>query len=204
MYAGHPNLTVDASVNSATQYACRDRWRLPTGGSLLLSIPALKAFCHYVTFGAALVNDTLAYVQFAYTGSATSAVINLDSGIVNNQHLAMTDIAANEFIPTWSKGTITIGTPQPTIALNPTSMVFNGTIGTANPASQALAITNTGAGTLSWTAITNQPWLSVNPTSGSGNGNPNVSVNLTGLASGTHGVIVWIHASNTPNPYLCR
>ena len=80
-----------------------------------------------------------------------------------------TGVSANEFIPRWSKGTITIGTPQPTIGLNPTSMVFNGTIGTANPAAQPLAITNTGAGTLSWTAITTQPWLSVNPTSGSGN-----------------------------------
>lgn len=205
-YAGHPNLKVDASVNTATTPGVSQgpaganvNWTLRTS---LVDSTNKGILIGYISFGAVPpLNDTLAYINFAYTSSAQSGVVSLDSTTVNNQHLGVTDILANELIPRWTPGTITIGTPAPTIALSPTSMVFNATLGTGNPASQPLAITNSGAGSLSWTAISTQPWLSVTPSSGTGNGNPSVAVNIAGLAAATH--TGWIivsdpAATNTP------
>jgi hypothetical protein len=205
-YVGLPNLRIDSTINPGTTpgvsqgpAGAQAAWTLRTS---FVDNAGKGILVGYVSFTQVNPgNDTLAYVHFDYDAGASSAIINLDSGVVNNQHLGITDVLANEFVPRWSKGTITVGTPQPTITLSPTSMIFNGVIGTANPPPQALAITNTGVGTLSWTAVTTQAWLSVNPSSGSGNGNPNVSVNIAGLIAGTHTGWVIVSdpaASNTP------
>jgi hypothetical protein len=53
----------------------------------------------------------------------------------------------------------------PTIGVSPASLSFSATVGGSNPADQSLSITNTGGGTLNWTASSNATWLSVNPTS---------------------------------------
>src|SRR6185436_19137802 len=73
----------------------------------------------------------------------------------------------------------TAGAPaSPAIGVSPTSMSFSATVGGANPASQSLSITNTGGGTLNWTAASNQPWLNVSPGSGTAPSAASVSVNI--------------------------
>ena len=54
----------------------------------------------------------------------------------------------------------------PTIGVSPTSLSFTATVGGSNPANQTLSITNTGSGTLNWTASDNATWLTLAPTSG--------------------------------------
>ncbi len=49
--------------------------------------------------------------------------------------------------------TFTVTAPPPMIALNPTSRSFTATQGAANPASQTVAVTNSGGGTLSGLSI---------------------------------------------------
>ena len=56
--------------------------------------------------------------------------------------------------------------PPPTTSQSPSSLTFTGVEGSANPAAQTLSITNTGGGTLSWTASETAGWLSLNPASG--------------------------------------
>ena len=58
----------------------------------------------------------------------------------------------------------------PAIGASPTKFSFTATQGGANPANQTLSISNTGDGTLSWTASDNAPWLTVSPASGTGDG----------------------------------
>src|SRR4029077_3947495 len=57
----------------------------------------------------------------------------------------------------------------PAIGASPTSISFAVTQG-VTPATQTLSISNTGGGTLSWTASDNAAWLSLSPSSGTGNG----------------------------------
>src|SRR5262249_51400308 len=65
--------------------------------------------------------------------------------------------------------------------------------------SQTLNISNTGSGTLNWTASSNQTWLSVSPTSGTAPSAPSVSVNITGLTAGTYNGAITVSATGATN-----
>src|SRR5581483_5132652 len=74
----------------------------------------------------------------------------------------------------------------PALALSAGTMAFSGTAGSVNPASQAVNVSNSGTGTLNWTASSNQSWLQVSPASGSGSGAITAQANLAGLSAGTY------------------
>jgi len=102
---------------------------------------------------------------------------------------------------------VTLALVAPTIGLNPQNISFNGIVGEPNPPPKTVSVSNAGTGgTLNWTASKTQPWLSINPTSGSStdSGNPNtitVSVDIAGLSGGTYNDTITINApwaSNTP------
>src|SRR4029077_16940295 len=69
-----------------------------------------------------------------------------------------------------------------------TSLSFTAQQGSANPATQTVSLSNTGGGTLSWTAIHNATGVTVSPASGTGNGTVTVSATgtqTTGTQSGS-------------------
>src|SRR5262249_52535317 len=67
------------------------------------------------------------------------------------------------------------------------------------PANQTISITNTGAGTLNWTATDDASWLTVSPTSGTAPSTLTASVNITGLAAGTYNGNITISATGATN-----
>jgi|GEM_PF-5674801 len=71
-----------------------------------------------------------------------------------------------------------------------------------NPPPQTLTVTNSGGGTLNWTAAGNRPWLSVSPASGSlgaGVSAPiTVSFNQAGMTRGTYSGAITI-SGNAPS-----
>jgi Viral BACON domain len=90
---------------------------------------------------------------------------------------------------------ITITAP-PAMQLSTTALAFTTTVG-ANPPALTLTVTNTGGGTLNWTAgapvytpPTSPLWLTVSPSSGSnaagGTSTPSFNVNVTGLTTGSY------------------
>ncbi|MEA2136290.1 MAG: hypothetical protein QOC68_4199 [Solirubrobacteraceae bacterium] len=81
--------------------------------------------------------------------------------------------------------TLVVG-PPPVLAVAPASLAFSGTAGGANPATKTLSVTNTGGGSLSFTAADDATWLAVTPASGSAPQTLTVSASLTGLAAGTY------------------
>ncbi|MDI6782796.1 MAG: fibronectin type III domain-containing protein [bacterium] len=87
----------------------------------------------------------------------------------------------------------------PRLRTLPTSLSFTAQQGGANPAPQSLTIYNDGEGIMSWSATTNQPWLSVSPTSGVATADIprtiQVSVNIAGLSFGTFTGRITITAS---------
>ena len=92
--------------------------------------------------------------------------------------------------------TLTLSPPSPPVlAITPSSLTFGATVGGAAPPTQAVSISNTGGGTLSFTASDDQPWLSVSPGSGTAPGTVNVGVDPTGLAAGTYTGTATITAS---------
>ncbi|MBZ5592401.1 MAG: hypothetical protein LAP39_09205 [Acidobacteriia bacterium] len=84
---------------------------------------------------------------------------------------------------------------QPTISLSVPDLVFSYTEGGALPAPQTVAITNSGTGTLSWSASANMPWIVLSETSNT----LTVSINPVGLAAGPHVGAITITAPGATN-----
>jgi Viral BACON domain len=85
---------------------------------------------------------------------------------------------------------ITVTAPPAAMQLSATALTFTTTVG-VNPSAQTLTVTNTGGGTLNWTAgVPSQPWLTVTPASGSdaagATSTPSFNVNVTGMIVGTY------------------
>jgi len=87
-----------------------------------------------------------------------------------------------------------ISIPIPLLAVNPISVSASGAQNGANPASQQVSITNPSIGTLNWSATTNQPWMGVNPNSGTAPGSVTVSFFTAGLGTGTYNGAITINA----------
>ncbi|CAI4031827.1 hypothetical protein DNFV4_02248 [Nitrospira tepida] len=95
--------------------------------------------------------------------------------------------------------TLTVGnggsaSQSPILTVNPTSLNFSYSSGNQSSISQALNISNTGGGTLSWTLSESASWLSASPRSGTGSGTSTITV-AGGLAAGTYTTNITVSAS---------
>ncbi|MBD3337770.1 MAG: hypothetical protein GF353_01590, partial [Candidatus Lokiarchaeota archaeon] len=94
---------------------------------------------------------------------------------------------------------------EPYITATPTALTFSATQNESNPPFQSITVTNSGGGTLAWTAAENPnvSWLSLSNTSGGDGDAVNVSVDIAGLDVGTYSTDIEIEdpaASNSPVP----
>ena len=81
------------------------------------------------------------------------------------------------------------------IAASPSSLNFASIVGGPAPAAQQVTLTGDVG---SWTSSANQLWIGVAPSSGTGVGTVNISVNPTGLAPGTYtGSVTFSSGGNT-------
>ncbi len=89
----------------------------------------------------------------------------------------------------------------PQIEVNRTRLNFGAVIGESQTGSQTLLIGNAGGGTLNWTAVPDETWIQVNPSSGTNSSLVTVSVDTGGLAAGTYtGTITTADASASNSP----
>jgi hypothetical protein len=89
--------------------------------------------------------------------------------------------------------------PAPAIRLSTNSLNFSADVGGRNPATQQFQITNSGGGTLNWKASSDQPWLSLDPASGTAPATVNANVNIAGLAAGTQRAKITVSAEGANN-----
>ena len=82
--------------------------------------------------------------------------------------------------------TVTASPVPPAIGASPTSLSFTATQAGANPATQTVTISNTGGGTLNWSASPNTTWLAVSPSSGTGNGTVTMSATTGVMTAGSY------------------
>jgi uncharacterized protein (TIGR03437 family) len=91
--------------------------------------------------------------------------------------------------------TLTVVPAAPSLAVSPKTLAFNYTVGASLPAAQSVSITNTGGGSLSWTASASANWIGVSPPSGTGPATLSISANPAALSSGSYGANVQIAAT---------
>ncbi|GAC1634127.1 MAG: hypothetical protein NVS4B11_35870 [Ktedonobacteraceae bacterium] len=138
------------------------------------------------------------------TNTAASVVVDA-TGVASGSYTANVTVTATD--PTTGQATggspttvpITITIAPPAMQMSATALTFSTPAGT-DPTAQSITISNSGGGTLTWTAGTpDATWLTVGPTSGSDA--PNASSTLTfnvsvsGLAAGTYPATVVITPS---------
>ena len=137
------------------------------------------------------------------TGTPSTHQVSADvAGLPAGQFFAtirITGNAANS--PRDVPVSITIGS-RPTILLEPGSFEFSGFEGGTITATQTLRISSAATPGLSYQVTTNQPWLTVAPTSGntdSGPGLHDVGADLSGLSPGTFLGLVSVESAGAAN-----
>ncbi|HDH10985.1 MAG TPA: PKD domain-containing protein [Nitrospirae bacterium] len=84
--------------------------------------------------------------------------------------------------------------------VTPVYLSFEGQVGGVDPVLQNVNISNDGAGTLNWTAVANESWITLSATSGSlaplAVSNISIGVSLAGLTAGTYAGSVSISADS--------
>ena len=95
--------------------------------------------------------------------------------------------------------TLTVAPAPPVLAVSPQALAFNYTVGGTIPAAKSIQFTNSGGGTLNWSATTSASWLSVASASGTAPSTLSVLVSPTGLGAGTYTSSVQISATGVSN-----
>jgi hypothetical protein len=90
------------------------------------------------------------------------------------------------------------GAASPQVTISASTLTFVAAQGT-NPAAQSLTVTTTGSPPLSWTAASSASWLTVSPTSGSGQTTITVTVNVAGMNPGNLAGTITIAAAGASN-----
>ncbi|MCS7024710.1 MAG: hypothetical protein NZV14_07900 [Bryobacteraceae bacterium] len=101
-------------------------------------------------------------------------------------------LAGNE---TFSTRVLLTVTPAPTLSVNPGALEFRHTLGAANPQAQGINVTSSSP--LNFTVSSNQPWLTVTPTSGVTPSFLSVAINPAGLAVGVYTTSLVITSQGT-------
>ncbi len=83
----------------------------------------------------------------------------------------------------------------PALVVSPPTLAFTASLGGGDPTPQSIGISNGGSGTLSWSATSSVPWLSISPASGSALATATVSVTTSGLAGGTYSGAITVVAT---------
>jgi hypothetical protein len=143
------------------------------------------------------------YVEWLSNTTKTSATFTGANGHSYAFYSIARDNAGNlEDAPSSPDTTTTVtGSSTVIINLNHTALFFGAAAGNGVTPAQNVLISSSGGGSLHWTASTNQNWLRVSPTSGTGNSIMTVSVDVSGLLPGTYNGSITItdpNASNSP------
>lgn len=88
---------------------------------------------------------------------------------------------------------------RPSLRVRPTTLSFQGEVGGSNPAAQPLTIANEGQGEMNWAATVDASWIQLGSNRGSLSSGQStqaqVSVNVAGLAAGSHQANIIITAT---------
>jgi hypothetical protein len=131
------------------------------------------------------------------TNAGTVTVTPSIAGLASGTYTADVTVTAPGATSRTVQVTLTLDPPPtpPVLSTSPASLAFSATQGGASPATRTITVTNTGGGTLNWTASEDAAWLSVSPGSGTGNGTVTVSATTGALTAGTYTADVTVAAA---------
>jgi matrixin/BACON domain-containing protein/all-beta uncharacterized protein len=140
----------------------------------------------FITLASASSGTGSATIQYSVASNA-SLTSRLGSISVTGLTLSVTQAAAVGASMALDKNTLFYGA------------TLSGSTVTAQTSAQVVRMTQTSAGSVSWTATPTQPWIQVSPSSGSGSTNFTITVSPTGLPIGTFTGAINIALTGTTN-----
>jgi hypothetical protein len=114
------------------------------------------------------------------------------TGLPNGTYTVTPSSGATTFTPSSQSVTINGNSPSgvnfamQVLSVSPATVPFSATIGGSNPSPATVNVTDTGTGSLSFTATSDSSWLSASPSSGTTPQALQISASITGLAGGTY------------------
>jgi len=131
-------------------------------------------------------------------GASAPMTATVDAtGLAAGPYTATITVTAPGTAPATVAVSLTVSA-TPAIGLSPSTLSFAAPAGGPSPAPATVIVSNTGGGTLAWTASDDASWLSLAPTSGSlaaGASAPmSVIVDATGLAAGPYSATITVTA----------
>jgi hypothetical protein len=141
-----------------------------------------------LTFSAA--SDS-AWLSVAPTGGSAPQNLQIAANITGltattyTGHISVTAAGAQES-PQTITVTLIVSPPPPVLTVSTNALSFSGTQGGTNPATQPVNVSNTGGGTVTFTATSDSTWLTPNSSGGTAPQTLQVGVNLTGLTANTY------------------
>ena len=85
-----------------------------------------------------------------------------------------------------SSAAFTVNPAPSVLAVSPASLSFSGQVGASNLAPASVSITNTGSGSLTFTGVSDQPWLVLSAGSGTAPSTLQVSPSISGMKAGIY------------------
>ncbi len=133
--------------------------------------------------GAWTVSDNASWLNLSSTAGSGNGVLTVTAttgALTAGPYNALITVSATNATPVSIPVTFTVTAPSPTLTVNPTAVTFSGVQGGSNPVSQSLTVNANG----NWMASSSVPWLTLSPSSGSGNGSIAASVTLASAVVG--------------------
>lgn len=151
----------------------------------------------YIPAGSGLI----AKLHFHIPAGIADQNVTIDSISIPPAELLLSQTSGANIYPQMVAGKITIGNPvEPAhIVISPTTMTFEGKVGFPDPSSQSLTISNSGGGTMVWSASHSQSWLSINPSSGTAQSVTSIHAATGGMPVGTYYDTIVISSATADN-----
>ncbi len=203
------NYTQAAGYFSALR--CKINAAIFTIGPLNSTIPKVVTAGATITItGADLASQcTNCKVTVTPAGSSTAQMLQVKSwsntsitAVLPSSLTGFATITVNAVTGTDSLAIMVGAASAPSISASPASLQFSYTSGGSAPAAQTVQITNGGGGTLNWTAMDSDSWVSISPASGPAPSSLSIGVSPSNLAPGTYTSNVQIAASGASNTPL--
>jgi uncharacterized protein (TIGR03437 family) len=125
--------------------------------------------------------------------SNSAIVVTLPASLTGLLTLTVMAATSNDSI------NVMVVSSAPAIAVSQSSLQFSYTPGGTVPPAQTISVTNSGSGSLLWTATSSAPWLTVTPTSDAAPSSISVSVSPAGMSPGSYQGTVQITSSGVSN-----
>jgi len=165
------------------------------GSTITINGTDFEAQCNGCKVTATPVGSTTAQSLTVASWTNETITADLPAGLTGLVTIGVQAVTGDDAI------NIMVVTPSTSaaIAVSPSSLNFAYTVGGAVVAAQSLQITNSGTGTLAWSATASASWLSLSATSGTAPSTLSVSISPASLTAGTYTGNIQLSATGASN-----